>query len=51
VLSTDPGTRADRFYTAQGWTRGGDAGGEAMYSLARPGTHNQPMNGVCNESC
>ena len=36
VLSTGPGTRADRFYTAQGWRRShrdGDA--EACFTLER----------------
>ena len=33
-LSTDPGTRADRFYQAQGWTRGGlNAAGEVVFTL------------------
>lgn len=37
VLSTDPDTRADRFYHAQGWTRGEiRANGEVSFSLARP---------------
>jgi GNAT superfamily N-acetyltransferase len=36
-LTTGPGTRADRFYAAQGWTRGElDAGGEVAFTLARP---------------
>lgn len=37
VLTTGPGTRADRFYIAQGWQRshrGGDA--EASFVLERP---------------
>ncbi|HEY0489261.1 MAG TPA: GNAT family N-acetyltransferase [Telluria sp.] len=37
VLTTGPGTRADRFYTAQGWQRShrsGDA--EASFVLERP---------------
>ena len=36
MLSTGPGTRADRFYTAQGWQRShaeGDA--EAFFTLER----------------
>jgi GNAT superfamily N-acetyltransferase len=37
VLSTGPGTRADRFYTAQGWERShGDGAAEAFFSLDRP---------------
>lgn len=35
-LSTDPGTRADRFYAMQGWTRGSEKdGGEVPYSFSR----------------
>lgn len=37
VLSTGPGTRADRFYTAQGWQRSYTAGdAEAFFTLDRP---------------
>ncbi|NML60377.1 GNAT family N-acetyltransferase [Massilia sp. RP-1-19] len=37
VLSTGPGTRADRFYTAQGWRRShGDGAAEAFFTLDRP---------------
>lgn len=37
VLSTGPGTRADRFYTAQGWQRShGDGAAEAFFTLDRP---------------
>lgn len=37
VLSTGPGTRADRFYTAQGWQRSFTAGDpEASFTLNRP---------------
>jgi|SRR5271157_343556 len=33
-LSTDPGTRADRFYQAQGWKRGGlNEAGEVVFTL------------------
>lgn len=36
-LTTDPGTRADRFYTAQGWQRSHSGGQrEATYVLDRP---------------
>ena len=36
ILSTDPGTRADRFYTAQGWTRGDTRpNGEVGFCLTR----------------
>jgi GNAT superfamily N-acetyltransferase len=36
VLSTDPGTRADRFYAAQGWARGAMKGEhEVVYTLER----------------
>jgi nicotinamidase-related amidase/N-acetylglutamate synthase-like GNAT family acetyltransferase len=34
-LTTQPGTRADRFYARAGWTRGAVAGGEVAYE--RPG--------------
>jgi N-acetylglutamate synthase-like GNAT family acetyltransferase len=30
-LGTQPGTRADRFYAAAGWTRGVEADGEVVY--------------------
>jgi len=33
VLSTTPGTRADRFYQAQGWTRGAVKDGEVTFQL------------------
>jgi GNAT superfamily N-acetyltransferase len=37
VLTTGPGTRADRFYTAQGWQRSHRAGEqEATFVLERP---------------
>lgn len=37
ILSTGPGTRADRFYTAQGWQRSYTAGdAEAFFTLDRP---------------
>lgn len=32
-LSTAPGTRADRFYAAQGWARTAGAGPEVHYAL------------------
>lgn len=36
VLSTDPGTRADRFYASQGWTRGEiKPNGEVSFRLER----------------
>ncbi len=36
VLSTDPGTRADRFYGTQGWTRGEiKPNGEVSFRLER----------------
>ena len=36
VLSTDPGTRADRFYTEPGWIGGGSkANGEVTFHLSR----------------
>jgi GNAT superfamily N-acetyltransferase len=35
-LGTTPGTRADRFYQAQGWTRMPGHGGEVEYVLAHP---------------
>jgi GNAT superfamily N-acetyltransferase len=34
-LSTGTGTRADRFYAAQGWTQDRREGNDAFYSLAR----------------
>ena len=35
-LTTTPGTRADRFYAAQGWERGAvDARGEVAFTLRR----------------
>lgn len=38
TLSTDVGTRADRFYEGQGWQRGEvKHGGEVGYLLCRPG--------------
>lgn len=37
-LSTEPGTRADRFYEAHGWRRGEiKGGGEVGYLLRKPG--------------
>lgn len=36
TLSTTPGTRADRFYTKQGWTRMPEGGAEVGYVLERP---------------
>ena len=37
TLSTTPGTRADRFYAAQGWVRGAvDAHGDVGFTLRRP---------------
>lgn len=37
VLSTGPATRADRFYTAQGWQRQHDGGqAEVIFTLDRP---------------
>lgn len=37
VLTTGPGTRADRFYMAQGWQRShGDGQAEATFVLDRP---------------
>ena len=36
-LSTSAGTRADRFYAAQGWQRAPISATEVAYSLARPG--------------
>jgi len=36
-LTTEPGTRAQRFYETAGWTRVGvDARGDAAFELARP---------------
>ncbi len=35
TLGTTPGTRADRFYAAQGWTRMPQEGAEVGYVLAR----------------
>ncbi|MEW6371853.1 MAG: GNAT family N-acetyltransferase [Pseudomonadota bacterium] len=35
-LSTTAGTRADRFYAAQGWQRAPVSASEVAYSLARP---------------
>lgn len=35
-LGTMPGTRADRFYHAQGWTRMPGQGGELEYVLEKP---------------
>ena len=34
-LSTAAGTRADRFYAAQGWRRKADSGSEVVYQLAK----------------
>ena len=36
TLGTTPGTQADRFYAAQGWTRIPHVGAEVEYVLARP---------------
>lgn len=36
-LSTGAGTRADRFYAAQGWVRGPAGAKEVAYSLTNPG--------------
>ena len=37
VLGTSPGTRADAFYAAQGWERGGMVNaGEVQYTLRKP---------------
>jgi len=36
TLGTTPGTRADRFYTARGWTRMPGSGAEVGYILERP---------------
>lgn len=35
VLSTTPGTRADRFYAAQGWLRHPPGATEVVYSLTK----------------
>jgi GNAT superfamily N-acetyltransferase len=35
-LTTGAGTRADRFYAAQGWRRDGVDGKDAVFTLARP---------------
>jgi len=35
-LTTGAGTRADRFYAAQGWRRDGVDGNDARFTLARP---------------
>lgn len=37
-LGTTPGTRADRFYLAQGWTRMPGHGAEVEYVLDKPAT-------------
>lgn len=37
-LTTEPGTRAERFYRAAGWTRiGEDSGDEVRFGLEKPG--------------
>lgn len=36
TLGTTPGTRADRFYAAQGWTRTAGTGREVCFVLERP---------------
>lgn len=36
ALGTTPGTRADRFYAAQGWTRTAGTGSEVGFVLERP---------------
>ncbi|MCC6407541.1 MAG: GNAT family N-acetyltransferase [Planctomycetes bacterium] len=35
-LTTDPGTRAERFYLAAGWRATGRVGNEVRYELERP---------------
>jgi GNAT superfamily N-acetyltransferase len=35
-LTTAPGTRAERFYDAAGWSRAGVVGGELRFELLRP---------------
>ena len=35
-LDTGAGTRADRFYTHQGWARSQAVGGDAVFTLTRP---------------
>lgn len=37
-LTTSPGTRAERFYRAAGWTSTGTVGREIAFQLARPPT-------------
>ena len=34
-LSTDPGTRAERFYVSSGWRYAGEEHGEARYEMSR----------------
>lgn len=47
TLTTQPGTRAERFYLAQGWRRLGTVEtGEVRLELARPPTAKQP-NPAC----
>jgi GNAT superfamily N-acetyltransferase len=38
TLSTGSDTRADRFYAAQGWTRGEPREHEVVFTLNKPGT-------------
>lgn len=35
-LTTGANTRADRFYSAQGWTRGSGSATEIVYTLSKP---------------
>lgn len=44
TLGTGPGTRADRFYAAQGWTRLPGDGREVEYVLERPDVLPAPEN-------
>lgn len=47
TLGTTPGTRADRFYAAQGWTRMPEHGGEARFMLeSPPPTQPGPDDGI-----
>ncbi len=39
TLGTTPDTRADRFYSARGWTRLAEDGAEVRFALDKPGSH------------
>ena len=46
-LSTEPGTRAERFYAAAGWRRAGtERNGEVRFELASPAGRPEPAGGA-----